>query len=524
MLVLGLDGATFDLLSPWMAAGDLPVLARLAREGVSGILESTLPPVTAPAWASFMTGKFPSHHGVRDFFEGRAGQYRMISGHDVQGKTLWELLSEAGKTAGVINVPITYPPRQVNGFLIPGLLSPDQGQTTYPPGLLKDYESTLGPYRVTPRLVYQAGNEEAFLADIWEVLDTRIRYALRLAKDFPTDFLMVHFLVTDIAQHTFWKHLDPTHPWHDPKLASRYGESVKQIFARVDEAIGQLIEVYKPDCVWAMSDHGFGPLHGVVNLNLFLIEQGLMQLKRTNGVRFRTWAFRAGLGSVVAKVARRVGVKWNEKLLDFNDVDWTQTKAYSMGHLGQVFLNVQGREPEGSIQPSDYNQTLEQVRGTLNALHGPNGQRLKITTIPGTDPKNGPDLHVIIENYRYAAHPLFASDGKIISEQRHFNSGEHRREGVMIAWGEGIRPGERAEGARIIDLAPTILHQMGVSVPADMDGQVLTQVFSESWNESHPVRFQVVGAQLDRGGDLSVSDQAVLESRLRALGYMGGET
>ncbi|HNB52800.1 MAG TPA: alkaline phosphatase family protein, partial [Anaerolineales bacterium] len=156
ILLLGLDGATFDLLNPWFAQGALPHLARLKNQGSAGILQSTLPPVTAPAWASFLTGKHPHHHGVLDYFAGRAGEYRMISGNDIRGQTVWDILSAYGKTVGVLNVPMTYPPRAVNGFLIPGLPTPDSGQT-HPAGFLTPYERELGPYAPFPKVVYQAG-------------------------------------------------------------------------------------------------------------------------------------------------------------------------------------------------------------------------------------------------------------------------------------------------------------------------------------------------------------------------------
>src|SRR5512137_1814263 len=223
LLIIGLDGATFDLIKPWAAEGKLPTLARLMHDGVTGDLESTLPPVTSPAWPTFMTGKNPGKHGVFDFIRPRAGTFDMVNASQIHGKLLWEILSEAGYSCGVLNVPITYPPRKVNGYLVPGLLSPDQGKTTWPPDFLKPYEAELGPYRLTPRVSYKAGNEDTFIADLADLIDAQARYALRLMRDHPTDFTMVHFLATDNGQHALWKHQDPTHPDHDPAQAARYG-------------------------------------------------------------------------------------------------------------------------------------------------------------------------------------------------------------------------------------------------------------------------------------------------------------
>ena len=178
VLVIALDGATFDLLDPWLAEGALPTLAGLMAAGTSGELGSTLPPVTAPAWASFMTGKNPGKHGVFDFFHTQPtdlDQYELVNSSHIRAKTLWEYLSEAQVRVGVLNVPLTHPPRPVNGYLVPGLLSPDQGQTCYPPDLLQPYRDALGPYRLTPDLSCRPGDVAAFIADLHALCETQSR-------------------------------------------------------------------------------------------------------------------------------------------------------------------------------------------------------------------------------------------------------------------------------------------------------------------------------------------------------------
>ena len=240
LLIIGLDGATFDLIKPWAAEGKLPTLARLMQDGVTGDLESTLPPVTSPAWPTFMTGKNPGKHGVFDFIRPRAGTFDMVNASQIKGKLLWEILSEAGYSVGVLNVPITYPPRQVNGYMVPGLLSPDQGKTVYPPDLLKPYEAELGKYRLTPNVQYKAGNEDEFIADLHDLIDTQLRYALRLMKDHPTDVLMLHFLATDNGSHALWRFMDQTHPRHDPALAAKYGDALLKVYQHLDEAVRQV--------------------------------------------------------------------------------------------------------------------------------------------------------------------------------------------------------------------------------------------------------------------------------------------
>jgi predicted AlkP superfamily phosphohydrolase/phosphomutase len=514
MLVLGLDGATLDLVRPWAEAGHLPNLRRLMAEGAWGRLQSTLPPVTAPAWASFMTGKHPSGHGVFDFFRGRAGGFDLIDADDIAGPTLWRLLSQGGVSAGVLNVPITHPPETIAGFIVPGLLSPDQGATTHPPGLLEPYRSELGPYRLTPRHVYRPGHEAAFIADLHEILAVQLGYALRLAADHPTDLLMVHFLVTDIAQHALWRHLDPTHPWHEPQLGARFGQAVRDLFAAVDEGLGRLLGLLPSDArVIILSDHGFGPVHRLVNLNLFLLERGLLALKPQARRRYRLLCNRL-LGPMAWRLGRLRG---RAKLLDFADVDWARTRAYAMGHMGQVFINRRRRQPADPVAAEDFDRERQAVAAALLELRHPDdGEPLVAEVVAGGG--DGPDLHVIFRDGA-TAYPLFVSGGRLVDEQQHGNSGDHRRQGLVILAGPGIRRGVEIENAAIVDLAPTILHCFGLSIPAEMDGRVLVQALAQP--ETAAARPMPPTPPTERRDPrLSSSEQAILLRQLRSLGYL----
>jgi len=541
VLVVGIDGGTLDLIRPWAEQGLLPHLGRLMDEGVWGPLESTLPPVTSPAWPTFATGKNPGKHGVFDFIRPRGGEFEMVNSTSIQARTLWQILSDAGRRVGVVNVPVTYPPTPVNGFLVAGMLSPHSGRFTYPDGLLDPYREELGPYRIAPSVQYKDGNEEQFIADLLDLVERRGRYALRLMEDQPWDFMMVHFQATDVLQHAFWKFVDPTHPRHDPEAAARFVPGMQEVFRRVDGFIGQMVARLGDDVtVVVMSDHGFGPLHWVVNLNLFLLEKGLLHLKRNPFTRLRSGLFRAGLTPAsVWHLIERVGLqnyvwlvskstrnKVVSKFLSFDDVDWSRTLAYSIGHVGQVYVNLKGRDPQGIVEPgAEYNEVRERVVETLRDLRHPEtGKPLVNRVIPGDQVAHGPyahrgpDLHVVFDDYRAIAFPLFATDSRLVTRQIRGDSGCHRLHGLLIGWGEGVRPGRPVEGARIWDLAPTILHLMGLPVPDDMDGRVLTSILAPD----RPVRYEHAAEVEERGGEgFSAEESAEVEDRLRALGYLG---
>ena len=542
LLIIGLDGATFDLIKPWAAEGKLPTLAKLMQDGVNGDLESTLPPVTSPAWPTFMTGKNPGKHGVFDFIRPRAGSFDMVNASQIHGKLLWEILSEAGYSVGVLNVPITYPPRKVNGYLIPGLLSPDQGKTVYPADLLKPYEAELGKYRLTPNVQYKPGNEDAFIADIHDLIDTQLRYALRLMADHPTDVVMLHFLASDNGSHALWRFMDKTHPRYDAALGAKYGDEMLKLYQHLDRAVAEIesaISIQHSTII--MSDHGFGPLHRTINLNILFIEKGLMHLKSKFFTQVRWWAFRNGLTPATAykilsklglqnlttKVSRKSRNEMVDKFLSFEDVDWSKTIVYSMGHVGQIYLNLQGREPQGIVTPDRYAAARQQVIDALNTLRDPaTGKPLVDRIIPREEAAHGPyadqgaDLHLILDGYKTIAFPLFATEGRVLTPQIRGDSGCHRLHGIFIGHGAGFANGATVPNARIIDLAPTILHLLNVPVPEDMDGRVLIDALTPELR-ARATQTTAATTTAQTQVDFTEEEQVEVEERLRALGYLG---
>jgi len=203
VLIIGLDGATFDLIMPWVQEGRLPTFERLIREGASGEMESVIQPITAPAWASFLTGKNPGKHGIYDFYRREPGSYNMrpVNRNRVVGKTLYELLSEGGKKVGMINVPMTYPPRPVNGFIVTGMMTPPGASFAYPPQLQREL-LTRG-YRVELDTWYKSGKEKEFFKELMGVLKRREEAFLALMEGRPWDFLVCVFRATDLVQHHF---------------------------------------------------------------------------------------------------------------------------------------------------------------------------------------------------------------------------------------------------------------------------------------------------------------------------------
>jgi predicted AlkP superfamily phosphohydrolase/phosphomutase len=537
LLILGIDGATFDLVLPWVKEGHLPNLARLMEEGVHSTLDSTLPPVTSPAWPTFMTGCNPGKHGVFDFIQPSGADFSLVNATKIKQPTLWQRLSMSGYQVGVLNVPVTYPPQSINGFMVSGILSPKGGQISFPANLIDRYSEELGEYRVAPKIQYKPGTESEYIADIYDLIHSHGKWALHLMSIEPWDVLMVHFIALDIMMHALWRFMDHSHARYEP---GPFEHAIRDGYKLVDDYIGRMLAIIPDDTsVMVMSDHGFGPLSNIVNLNVYLMDKGLLKLKRDPMTRVKAAAFRRGLTPAGAyRLVEKVGLQnlatrvskdtRNQvvgKFLSFDSVDWSQTVAYSMGHVGQIYLNVAGREPHGIVQPHEYEQRRQEVLDALGELQDHDGRPLisqvivREETYHGPYAADGPDIHLVIDDYNMIAFPLFATTGKVIANQIRGDSGCHRREGIFIAHGPPIKENQHLSKANILDLAPTILHLLGDPVPRLMDGQVLQSIFRE------PADITFVEEDEDETGKvdsqaLSEEETRQVEERLRSLGYL----
>jgi len=547
--VLGLDGATLDVIQPWVAKGHLPVLGHIMRGGVTGELRSTYPPLTGPAWGSFMTGKSPGRHGVLEFFRREQGTYRQAlnSYQDLKGKKLWQLLGEAGKRVGVMGVPLTYPPEPINGFMISGLLTPaGRRDFTYPPSLLDELEAHLGQYRLRHDEKYRRNNPESFLREQYEILENNTQAALYLMRHKPWDFFMVHFLGTDRIQHEFWHLLDPSHPQHDSAERQRYGNVVLDFFRQVDSAVSRLLDALDDNVVIiVMSDHGLGPAHKFINVNTWLLQQGLLRLKSNPRTWFRyllfllgfnyatvsRWVLELGLG----RRAKEVGRARREELqrrffLSLDDVDWSRSRVYAIGNFGQLYVNLKGREPQGIVSPgAEYESFLDDLTQRLQTLVDPETGQPVIQQIfrrediyDGPYADRSPDLMFFTQDMEYKAMGLSDFSSPRVFEPIYGTTGHHRMNGIMICYRPGvIREGEWLEGARIQDLAPTILYLMGQPIPREMDGRVLLDLFTPQFCQQRAVTYIQDDKSLTGESQSVYSDQeeAEIAERLRSLGY-----
>ncbi len=551
-MVVGLDGATFALIKPWAAAGYLPTLARLMREGAYGELRSTVPPMTGPAWTSFATGTNPGKHRLYDWIARRPGSYEFlpVTARDARAPTIYRLLGERGRRVCVLNVPMTYPPEPVNGLLVSGMPAPStRNVVTHPPELLEEIIQHTGDYILypDPGQAYSDSGIDAFLKRLYRCTDLRVQTLEYLRGREAWDFTMVVFNGTDTISHALWKFMDQQHPLHDPGRFARYGTAIRDYYATLDGHLANILDTLDEDTtLLVMSDHGFGPLHKFIHVNNWLIREGLMHIRPGLRPQLKKKMFnlgfapmnvynalmRLGLGALKREVVRGQGQGLLKALfLSFSDIDWANTKAYSLGNVGQIYINVAGREPQGCVRPgAEYDAVCQEIITRLRELRDPRSGEPVVEHIyrreeiySGDYLEQAPDIVFIPTRMEYFGFGEYEfGSHKIIEPLQRGISGTHRMNGIFMAYGANIRPVGELSGAQITDLAPTILHLMGEPVPAHMDGRVLTELLPAGFRPVQTVDAKEWEPQPAGEGDaLSEEDVEILTGRLRDLGYVG---
>jgi predicted AlkP superfamily phosphohydrolase/phosphomutase len=541
VVVIGLDGAPFGLIQRWTEEGILPNLKKLIGGGAFGPLMSSYLPETPIAWNSIVTGKNAGKHGVYDWGERAEGSYEIgVSlSHSCKEPPLWEIIGEEGKKAGIFNVPLTYPPRPLNGFLVSGFDTPSTKVCfTYPEYLSEEIRSQVKDYVLANREAYTRGMERKYVDGLLYSLERKEAAALYLVDRYEVDFSLYVFMEIDHLHHKLWRLLEE---------GSEEGKRLfQEVYQRMDETVGKIINRFDEETTFLLvSDHGAGPLEGIMFINKWLMEEGWLKLKRGPSLYLKSFLSRTDLFVKGYRLLCKFGLGRLGKLLpvslqydlatsfiSFDDVDWEQTKAYAFGKYGQIFINLEGREPRGIVKPGEeYEQLLKEISGRLLKLvHPRTGEKMiqevlrKEELYHGPMLEKAPDLSFAIGDFRYDSSVQFGLgiDG-IFGTPVFEDSGTHRREGILIASGKGIKTHSNIQGATLVDIAPTALYLLNLPIPIDMDGNVLTAMFREYWMESHPIYHKGKKSKslsLETKEELSPEEMEMVKKRLRNLGYL----
>ena len=536
--IIGLDGATFKIVMPLAKAGALPNLQRLMSIGGWGTLRSTLHPLSPPAWASFMTGMNPGKHGIFDFvILGDSNRFQIANGGTLRAETLWMHLSRAGQRVAVVNVPMTYPPEPVNGFLIAGMDAPRWDRaSTYPPDLAEKLHHLFGEYRVgvQARGGLLSSVERfipRYIGNLLEGVHKRGEVTRYLLERYPLDFLIVVFTATDRVQHALG---------HLIAEGVSPNDEIGRVYQACDRAIGRLLEQMGDEwIVFVISDHGACTYHWVFELSTWLVTQGWMQLRpaRRCGWR-RVTELVDPVHRRLARMVRRT-VDQPPKLSRFlSRLIWEETRAFALGAFGSIYVNLKGRFPKGTVKPGrEYEAVCAEIEEELLSVRNPETGAPIVRAVHrarqvyhGRYAHLAPDLLVdTFEDY-FVRSNIDHLEGRIVYPAGRYqgrllpHTARHTQDGILIAAGPPIAPGKKPDGARLIDLAPTILYLKGLPVPSSMDGQPLLDWVHADYRRKYPVEWDA-SMEMERGersGTIyNQQETATVEARLRDLGYIG---
>jgi predicted AlkP superfamily phosphohydrolase/phosphomutase len=534
VFVLGLDGATWDVLEPLIHDGLLPNLARLRKQGSWGSLNSVFPPLSPVAWTGVMTGKNSGKHGIFEFIEHSHNPLagRVNSSRAIKSPLLWEIAQQYGKKTVAGGVPLSYPPRpakQFAGFYLGDFLSPaDAPDFSSDPAIFAELENEVGPYQPWSTSIHDGGNEAVVLADLHRFMEQHMKAIRFMMRRCEWDLFIFDLMATDRLQHELWQ--------------------------RIDQHIGEIEADLPPDTAFLIiSDHGFGPIEQYVNFNVWLLEQGLIALKDSFYVKQKHWFYRKGatpewmyglmtkfgLGS--HRVSRFRGKQ--DSLMDRlgesfflsrRHIDWSRTRAYAQGNFGQIFLNLQGRQPTGCVAPADVRPLLDDLKAALSTIpHPETGEPLvehvyeRDELYAGPHAGLAPDLTVVLTDWRYRTIGLHDFTTNRMIAPAFGPTGDHRLNGILIASGSPFRTGAKPAEASLLDIAPTVLQLLGITVPGDSDGRVLEELLD---HESAVAAGQPAFATAFAGANgnahtpvdsgYAAEDDAEIKQRLSDLGYL----
>ncbi len=506
VIVIGIDAGSWNLIDPWINAGKLPFIKQLMERGVWGNLESCIPFITSPAWKCYSTGKNPGRLGAFYWFDfdRQKKEIKPCSSLSFKSEELWDYLSESGYRCGIINMPLTYPPKEVNGVMISGIHAFEWSNYTFPKKIKKGLQTKYN-YKIMP--AHHFLEEDKIVNELKEIFTTRFQVACDLLKNENLDFLNLTIFAIDGVQHYYW----------DQIIKNRDDNIILDLWKTIDCGIGSLLssienEIHSDYDLFIISDHGATRTKARYNINMWLRDKGYLIFKNdlikhsmssiflekiglTKGrlvILFQK--YRHIIGKFVSQediIVKGFGQHFFDEAGEIGitalleQIDWTKTKAFVIGE-GLLFLNI----PQNSDEYEKIRKTL--ITEIENITNPKTGE--KITSVKkrediykGKYVDRAPDL-VLIPTEGYLINDYISKKGNFWSYSRKKYSSCHKQEGIFLAYGCDIKTNMTIDKVKIYDIAPTILHLFKVPIPKDIDGHVLRNIFK---SDSEPGKREI---------------------------------
>ena len=523
VLLIGWDGADWRILDPMLEAGILPNLQALIDRGAKGVLKSTVPNHSWAAWPSFLTGMDPANHGVYDIFERRFDTQKQlpVTYLSMKEKTFLPDLTAAGTTTLMTNVPLTFPAPKIKGKLIAGGVLPKGRPYTHPVELADELEAAGKPFPINGMSWTTYFNRpDAFLDEALQVTKARVDSNEHLLETTDWDFASLVYVATDRVQHCLAKYVSPDHPNFAQLTKEPIAEKIRDVYRLLDDALGQhLAHANDDDLVLFISDHGFQSCTRALHMDKLLGKLGFLKFSASNAL------FGPMQWGKVRAVARKVYdvLGLHGKVSLPQPVNWKQTLAYtSVRSTGEgVSINLAGREPEGIVDPADFEKTRDRVMEALSEFKDPaSGTKPVARIFKREEVFNGRFVDTAPDIIMEPAHGYSLTHAKSPIEDADWLSGDHRMDGVVAAAGPHVSSNAFAEPARLIDIAPTVLAALQVPATVKHDGQVLSSVVGRETSAAAATATPAApAAEVDDTG-LDDTEAAEVEEHLRGLGYL----
>ena len=519
VVLIAWDGADWRILDPLLDAGELPNLQALIDRGHKSVLRSTIPTHSWAAWPSFLTGVDPGDHGVYDILETVPGTHKQypVTYRSIKARTFLSDLDAAGKTQLLLDIPLTFPPPEIKGRLLAGGVLP-KNRTFTTPADLPDTLRKAGlewPINGMSWTTYR-NRPDAYLDEAFDVTAKRIAASEWLMDNTEWDLMASVWVGVDRTQHAHSNYVAPDHPDYAVNRTTRIGAKVRDIYKQLDDAIGAFLTRSRDDdIVLFISDHGFQSCTRALHMDHLLKQFGFLEFSASNVV------FGPMQWGPVRNLARRVYdvLGLHGKVSLPQSVSWSKSRAYtSIRSTGEgVSINLAGREPDGVVDPADFEKVRGDLMDRLASFEDPKSGRRPVKAVyrredifTGAHARSAPDI--LME----PAEGYSLTHARSAIEDADWVSGDHRIDGVIVAAGPGVKPFEQPP--LLIDMAPTILAALHAPSATSPSGRILHEVVGAEATVTAREATGTVGVTDEP--TVTETEAGEMEEHLRGLGYL----
>lgn len=516
MIVMGFDGCSMKLLNKWK--DKLPAFSYLMEHDKLGTLHSTTPPHTAPGWTSAFTGLGSGKHGIYQFWDTQAPEYmgRFMGSNDLKQLSVWEILNTVGHKTGVLNVPMTYPPKKIDGFMLTWPLH-NTLRYAYPDNLLRDIAEHGGHYISDLNTMFK-GDFIDYIEKAFSITKKRLVTLKYLIEKHQYDFYVSIFTEMDRVSHFYWNFMDEESLYYNDKAADKLKYAIENIYKEADAVLGEMMKsIDRETMLLVLSDHGFCKGNLNFYVQSYLLQEGdLFLIESKSDLRKET---KEGVLFDVDIDSWLECIKEGKKY----EIDWEKTKAYmaAPGSYG-VNINLKGRQNKGIVNKEDYESVRNSIIQKLQKVVDPvTGKALFDKILPREEVYTGdmlyraPDIIIIPYDYGTMVHHDI-KPGVLFGEPE--QKGMHDMDGIFALYGQEVERIRMPLQASIADITPTILNYFGIEIPKYFDGK---PIYDFKRKEIKANNYQLVSHKMsDREDGYTREEVEDAKQRLKALGYL----